>query len=96
MLAFVGFYRADVTFHGGEERQYGEGSVRRSFCAACGTPIAYRDEQLPDQIYFVLGAMDEPARYPPTHEGYVAERLPFVHLNDELPSFPGVSVRRPG
>lgn len=95
VLAFVGFSRDDVAFDAAGEKEYGDGPARRSFCPECGTPIAYRDERLADRIYFVLGAMDAPERYKPTHHAYLSEALDFLTIDDALPRYERFSVERP-
>ncbi|MBP0616279.1 GFA family protein [Jiella mangrovi] len=94
-LSFVGFYRSEVSFDGGEGRGYGSGPTRRSFCETCGAPIAYYDTRLPDRIYFNLGAMDAPHRYEPTLQAYAAERLPFACIAIDLPARDKGGVPRP-
>ncbi|TCR70975.1 GFA family protein [Rhizobium sp. BK376] len=78
LSAFVGFLTDNVRFHGSRGASYGNHPVQRSFCSACGAPIAYVDARLEEQIFFVLGAMDRPELYPPTVHGYVGEQLPFL------------------
>lgn len=96
VAAFVGFRTKDVTFRGSEASTYGEYPVKRSFCAVCGAPIAYRDARIDDQVFFMLGAMDRPENYAPTVHGYVGEQLPFLHVDDELPRMQRHTAPRPG
>ncbi|RYE51578.1 MAG: GFA family protein [Hyphomicrobiales bacterium] len=84
VAAFVGFKTRNVVFRGFEGATYGKYPIKRSFCPTCGAPIAYRDSRIDDQIFFMLGAMDKPERYPPTVHGYVGEQLPFLHMDDGL------------
>jgi hypothetical protein len=93
--AFVGFMADEVTLRSEELGRFENGPVTRSFCTVCGTPIAYVDSRIGDRIYFVLGAMDSPAHYRPTHHAYVREQLPFVHMPDGLPRHLKSSVPRP-
>lgn len=69
----------------GEASTYGQHPVSRGFCAVCGAPLWYIDARIDDQIFFMLGAMDEPERYAPRVHGYVSEELPFLHMDDGLP-----------
>lgn len=94
-LAFVGFDRSEVVFEGEEGRRYGRAPVARSFCATCGAPVAYHDERLPDKIYVVLGAMDEPHRFEPTLQAFAGEALPFACISVDLPAREGGAVPRP-
>jgi hypothetical protein len=93
--AFVGFLIGQVAFTGKALKMFENGPVTRSFCGICGSPIAYVDERLEDDIYFMLGAMDMPADFVPTHHAYVSEQLPFLHMPDGLPRHPKTSVPRP-
>jgi len=93
--AFVGFMAEAVTFSGEEPRVFANGPVTRSFCGTCGSPLAYFDERIGDQIFFVLGAMDAPERYKPTLHAYVREQLPYLHMPDGLPRMLTTSVARP-
>jgi len=59
--------------------------VTRSFCADCGSSIAYEDQGLPDELYVCIGFMDAPQRFPPQAHGYWEKRLPYVEMSDGLP-----------
>ncbi|RST80202.1 GFA family protein [Aquibium carbonis] len=94
--AFVGFPADGVRFAAEEPRLFENGPVSRSFCATCGSPIAYVDARLENQIWFMLGAMDHPQDYKPTLHAYVREQLPYVHMSDDLPRLERSSVERSG
>lgn len=66
------------------ERESSPG-VRRSFCAACGTPMAYQSPTRPHEIDLYAAALDDPSSYAPTHHVHWNERLPWVKLADGLP-----------
>ena len=93
VMAFVGFREDDLTWHG-EPKTWHSGGVTRSFCDYCGSQIGYRDAKLPGEVYLSLGFMDEPDRYPPTLHAFEKRRLPFLHIDDDLPRFDGFSVER--
>ena len=95
MAAFVGFRTEHARFSGETPSTYGTAPVSRSFCGTCGAPIAYFDARLPDQIFMMLGAMDEPKNYAPTVHGYISSALPFLHLDDDLPRMETNTVPRP-
>jgi hypothetical protein len=94
--AFVGFRAEGVRFTSGDPTVFENGPASRSFCGACGSPIAYADERLEDQIWFLLGAMDHPELFKPTCHAYVREQLRFIHMPDGLPRHVRSSVERPG
>jgi len=93
--AFVGFATQSVTFSGEKPATFVNFTVTRSFCPVCGSPISYFDRRIPGRVYFLLGAMDHPENYRPTLHAYVAEKLPFVHMPDGLPTCEASSVPRP-
>lgn len=95
VAAFVGFMADQATVRGDELRRFDNGPVTRSFCGACGSPIAYVDARIGDRVYFYLGVMDQPARYKPTLHAHVRGQLPFVHMPDGLPRHVKTSVPRP-
>lgn len=95
VTAFVGFPTEAVTIAGDALKSYEKGPVARTFCGACGSPIAYVDARIGDHVYFLLGAMDAPKLYKPTLHACVREQLPFVHMPDGLPRMVGTSVPRP-
>ena len=52
----------------------------RDFCAACGTPLSYRQPDGPI-IELLTGAFDEPQRVAPTYEVGVESKLDWLaHL----------------
>jgi len=75
-------------------KTFENGPVARSFCGTCGSPIAYVDSRIGERVYFMLGAMDAPASYKPTHHAHVREQLPYLHMPDGLPRHVGFSVKR--
>jgi hypothetical protein len=63
--------------------------VWRGFCARCGTPLSYRNEARAAEIDVTLATLDEPALIQPRMHVWVAERLPWVAIGDQLPQFAG-------
>jgi hypothetical protein len=91
--AFVGFKVDDFSLVG-IKGDYVNGTVTRSFCTVCGSPLAYRDTRLPDDIYLTLGAMDRQEQYVPTLHAWVEQKLPYFHIGDGLPQLERTSVPR--
>lgn len=58
--------------------------VTRSFCATCGTQMAFRADRFPDEIHFYAATLDRPEAYQPTTHYFSAEQLPWLHLADGL------------
>ena len=59
----------------------------REFCANCGTQIAFRASQNPRTVDVNVGALAEPARFPPEKHIYCKSAIPWLSLEDELPRF---------
>ena len=57
----------------------------RDFCAACGTPLAYR-EVGGSKMEVLTGTLDQPERAPPTGETGIESKLPWL---DKLAHLPG-------
>lgn len=59
--------------------------VWRDFCARCGGQMAYRALRFPGETHFYAASLNDPAMYRPTRHYHAHERLPWVHLADDLP-----------
>lgn len=60
----------------------------RSFCAACGTPLSFCSDLLPDEIDVTIASLEDPEAVPPEDHTYVSSKLAWVELSDRLPRFP--------
>ena len=67
--------------------------VRRHFCATCGTPMAYASARRPGETDFYAASLEDPSDFRPESHVYVAEKLPWIHLADDLPKHPGTPRR---
>lgn len=56
----------------------------RDFCAACGTPLSYREVGGP-LIELATGTFDEPRRVAPTYEAGTESRLAWVDCIAQMP-----------
>ncbi len=63
--------------------------VSRHFCANCGTPVAYESARWPDEIHFYAASLDDPAHFEPERHVHYEEKLPWIHLADDLPKIEG-------
>ncbi len=59
--------------------------VRRSFCATCGSPVAYAADRFPGETHFYASLLDEHADFRPQRHVFWAERVPWIVLADDLP-----------
>jgi hypothetical protein len=64
-------------------------SVRRGFCPACGCCLTYRHDSRPTEIDVTLATLDAAAQLVPQMHVWVADKLPWVRIDDGLPQLPG-------
>jgi hypothetical protein len=87
---WVGVLRTACRFTGAEPSVYNSSpGVRRFFCAQCGSPIAFESERWPDQTHLYAALLERPADVAPQFHVYVAEKLPWIRLDDGLPQYEG-------
>lgn len=63
--------------------------VRRSFCARCGSPVAFEADSFPDEIHFYAALLDTHTDFEPDVHAHWDERVNWVELSDKLPRRPG-------
>ena len=86
---FLGVPLAAFRWTGAEPATYRSSpGVRRRFCAACGTPVAYEADRYPGEIHLYAAALENPAEARPQAHVHVAEKLPWIVLADDLPKHP--------
>lgn len=57
------------------------GTVFRSFCANCGTPLFSGNETNPEFIAIKLGSLDDPSRFAPAGHIWTSSAQPWHHIN---------------
>lgn len=81
---------ADLRIERGELIQYRSSPpVLRGFCATCGTGITYRHTDRPQDLDVALATLDEPQRLAPEAHVWVADKVPWLQISDDLPQFEG-------
>lgn len=86
MTTFVGCSSDEVRMLGeSPEVYFSSPGIRRSFCGSCGTSLAYEDERLPGEIYFLVGVFDEPDKFEPERHSWFSQKLNWLHLGDDAP-----------
>jgi hypothetical protein len=89
VVAWVTFPHAQFDWMQGEPSQFSSSEpVRRTFCAACGTPLTYQHRDSPDSIDVTTCSLDDPELFPPTHHSWLDHDLSWVRFGDGLPTFP--------
>lgn len=86
--AFAAFSEAALTFVPDEGHSVSPtAGVSRSFCGACGSPLASRFDYLPGQVYIPLGLIDQADVLQPQMHSYESQRLPWLHIEDDAERF---------
>ena len=62
--------------------------AKRGFCSQCGTQICFTAEYIPGLIDLTIGSLDAPGLVPPTFHYWESNRLPWLHVADQLPRYP--------
>jgi hypothetical protein len=87
---FMGVPRTAFRFTGVEPAVYHSSpGVRRLHCPDCGAPVAYDADRHPDEIHFYLAALEDASGLTPQFHVFVAEKVPWIDLGDDLPKYAG-------
>src|SRR6266850_2039623 len=63
MATWVSVPRNALRFTAGTPAYFASSpGVRRGFCARCGSPLTYENEDAPDEIHLLAGALSDPER----------------------------------
>ena len=63
----------------------------RQFCSSCGTPVVFTSPQRPEDVDITLGSLDRPEDHPAKHHVFSANKVPWLHLDEDLPAYSGFS-----
>lgn len=89
VVAWVTFDNSSFAIVKGTLSEYSSSDpVRRTFCAACGTPLTYRHKDNAATIDVTTCSLDEPGMFPPTHHSWLSHDIAWVRFGDDLPAFP--------
>lgn len=70
-------------------------SVVRSFCATCGTPLAYQHEADRDTIELTTATLDDVEQFPATREIWHKQKVSWAASDSAVPHFLEESQREP-
>ncbi len=62
--------------------------VTRSFCARCGTPLAYASDASPATLDLTVGSLDDPSAIAPADHTWMEDALPWDRPADGRPAHP--------
>ena len=85
IVSFIGAPTDGFRWTGGMPASYASSpGVTRSFCATCGSPVAFEAERYPGEIHLYAAQLDDMAMYAPQMHVHWSERVPWLSLNDDL------------
>jgi len=79
--------REDLRMTKGEPRKIAHTNRIRSFAACCGTHLFFEDTKDSDTIDVTIASLDDPAPFAPQKAIWLEDKLPWVTLDESLPSF---------
>jgi len=88
MAGFAGYETENVKIEGGDFCEFESSTnTRRGFCGKCGTRLTCRMESYPTQTHFHVGIFEDADVFAPMGNVYVKDKLKWVHLEENIPSF---------
>jgi hypothetical protein len=87
--------RRDLIMTKGEPRKIPYENRIRSFAACCGTHLFFEDSKDSDTIDFTIASLDDPTPFAPTKAIFLEDKLPWVVIDESLPSFQTVPKKKP-
>lgn len=82
------FDKAKLRLVAGALKEYRSSpDVTRGHCANCGTTLTYEHKGRAGQVDVTLTSFEDPARFVPAAHIWVEDKLPWVHIDDDLPRF---------
>ena len=80
--------RADLVVTRAEPRKIAHANRIRSFAACCGTHLFFEDSKGCKMIDVTIASLDDPTPFAPAKVIFLEDKLPWVKLDESLPSFP--------
>lgn len=87
VVAWTFFRGGALEWTRGEPASIGHADRVRWFCAGCGTPLLFVDPSLPGFTEVNTCSLDEPGRFAPADECWLADRLGWMELRSGLPGY---------
>lgn len=89
ITSFIGVPLAHFRWVGRSPKSYASTSgVQRLFCDHCGTPMAFQAEHYAGEIHVYAASLDHPETFEPAFHVHYADKLPWLHISDDLPKYP--------
>jgi hypothetical protein len=80
--------REDLSVTRGDPRKVAYANRIRSFAACCGTHLFFEENKDSETIDVAIASLDDPAPFAPQKAIWLEDKLPWVTIDESLPSFP--------
>jgi len=80
--------REDLVVTKGEPRKIAHANRIRSFAACCGTHLFIEDTTDSEMVDVTIASLDDPTPFAPQRAIWLEDKLPWVAIDESLPSFP--------
>jgi hypothetical protein len=60
----------------------------RSFAACCGTHLFFEETKGSDTVDVTIASLDDPESFAPQKAIWLEDKLPWITIDESLPSFP--------
>lgn len=85
MTTFVGVRDGTWRWAGAAPAVYASSpGVERWFCGTCGSPVAFKADRYPGETHFYACLLEDAATLRPSEHVHWEERLPWLHVGDDL------------
>jgi len=62
-------------------------TVRRGFCAECGSTLSFRDTRYPEYMTLTIASLDDPNLVKPTRHIYTDSQVKWLTIDDDCTRF---------
>lgn len=69
--------------------------VFRHFCKECGSPLGFEAAHYPGGMHLYAASLENPEDFEPTFHVNFESKLPWLHMDDELPKYQGTLLNAP-
>ena len=84
-IVWAGYEMDGVKIYHGMPKTYSSSEkVTRSFCGDCGSPFSYQYNSKPEKIFIPIGIFDDAENFKLEKHIWVSQKLPWVHITDDL------------
>ncbi len=88
VVTWISVPMASFQFTKGSPRNYRSSPhAKRSFCGDCGSPLAYENDHLPDEIHLYATSLADPSNLVVSRHVFAEEQLDWFEIHDDLPRY---------